>query len=177
MAQKKAMKTSNLLKIFVSILLMVIFVLIVIGVGNGYAKFNARRTGSITARVPKMICNMTAIPSDSNSEIVDPYCVVTVCNYNILENNNIERTEVSVQYKLEVVPQSSTPELAELPSYRWEEMDGTLIQEGGYITDTLTKDRDTLVQYKVVFDNPETANITAIYDIKVTAVQDDSSQA
>lgn len=162
----KTKKSNNLLFLIIFLILL----LVCIG-GAAYAKYIVTKHGSASAQVAKMICNLNVQSSSASDQtIVNPYCTVTLTNFNT-ENNVDIITEASYNYTV-TVSLAQGSELTTLPVYYWEDSNGNRVGTTSQpLTGTfLNSAKDTQV-YKVYFVNTGSNNITADIDFNVTAVQ------
>ena len=154
------------LKIMIAILLTLIVCILIAGIA--YAKFAERRTGTATAQTANAICTMDITPNVANEEIVNPYCTVTIKNY----NTEGQKSEVETRYQVEVQPKGDY----QLPRYYWEQ-DGKIIAQNTNLTGTIPLQIESgQVQqqehtYKIVFINTGSEDITRQVEFNLTATQ------
>lgn len=92
-----AKKTSNTIKeklnrnkiVIPIVLVVLIMILIIILFGVGYSKYKETINGTTSTKIAEMICEMDIEPSEDNKTIINPYCMVTVRDYN--SSNEITR--------------------------------------------------------------------------------------
>lgn len=151
-------------KTLLMIAVILVFIIVVIVIFTfGYAKYITTKTGSATTEVANMVCEMQVDASEANREIINPYCMVEVKNYN--DTNGI--TETDVNYKIEVTAKEGYT----LPQYYWQETDGTTIAYDTAVTGSFTHGSEQTKTYKIVFANSGEQDITQIVDFNLVAIQ------
>ena len=111
----------NKTKITIISIILAIIILVIAIFTIAYAKYITSVSGQATAEVAKMICEMNVTSSEANKQVINPYCIVTVKNYN--ENNEI--TETDVNFKIEVSPKDNF----EMPEYYWQNSEGVIVAQ------------------------------------------------
>ncbi len=146
-----------LLLIFILILLMVVLI------KTGYSKYTEEINGSTSAKVAKMICEIEVLPSEDNKEVINPYCIVTVKDY----NNNDEITETDVEYTIEVLPKGDF----KMPEYYWQDSNGIIIARSTQVNGRFVKGNKNENKYKIVFLNSGEEDITRLVEFNLIAIQ------
>lgn len=98
------MNKKNIIILLISILILVIIISTI-----AFSKYAKTLTGEGNAQTAQMICETSITAYDSTINNIDPYCQITVKNFN--GNNKI--TETSLQYTITV----STTDGSTLPEY------------------------------------------------------------
>lgn len=189
------MSKNNKNILVLSLSLVIILILIVI-CGYAYAKYLSTARGTATAEVADMICIMDIksssednngnVVNPSDKTIINPYCIVTVKDYNGANQTNPEQiTETDVSYIITVTPKKDTNgvETFTMPAYNWYEItspeaeNGTKIATSTALTSASTSKgsfkagvADTRY-YKIVFLNSGEQDITRYVDFELKAVQ------
>ena len=151
---KKIVKLAMIL--LICVILIVIFVF-------AYAKYTTTVTGTATAEIATMICEMEVQASEPDKNIINPYCMVTVKNYN--KENEI--TEIQVKYKIEVTPKGDFT----LPEYYWKNSEGIIIAQSTEVTGTFEIGAKDEEEYKIVFLNAGEEDIVRNVNFNLVAVQ------
>lgn len=148
-----------------------IIILLVVIVCVAYAKFCMQVNGSATANVAKVICNMNVVPCSANDNtIINPYCTVTLNNF----NNPQDITQADVNYKVEVELDSNST-LEEMPAYYWLDSTGNRvpgINESQPLTGSFEKGNAVTEQYTIQFVNEGQNTTTENMKFILTAVQE-----
>lgn len=143
--------------------LMLIMVLIIILVGFGYAKYIETYKGDASAEVAKMVCEMEVEQSEANKSIINPYCKITVRNYNA----NGDITETDVNYTIQVL----TKDDLELPKYYWQDSNGTRVSENSELEGEFKNGKQEEREYTIVFLNSGEKDILRTLEFNLVAVQ------
>lgn len=152
---KKTIKKITAVLVIISLVL-VIFTI-------AYAKYVTNVSGQATAEIAKMICEMNVTSSEANKQVINPYCIVTVANYN--ENNEI--TETDINFKIEVTPKENF----EMPEYYWQNSEGVIVAQSTAVTGSFKNGLKDLKEYKIVFLNSGEEDITRLVDFNLVAIQ------
>lgn len=142
--------------------LILIMILIIILVGFGYAKYTETYKGEASAEVAKMVCEMEVVASEPDKSIINPYCKVTVKNYNA----NSDVTETDINYTIEVKPKDNF----ELPEYYWQ-INETIVSRNSEIVGNFTNGVKEEREYIIVFLNSGEEDILRLVDFNLVAVQ------
>lgn len=153
----------NKKKLFIILALLGILLLVAIIFPFAYAKFISTINASASAEVAKMICEIEVLPSENTSTIINPYCTVTVKNYN--DKNEI--TETDINYKIEVLPKGDFT----LPEYYWKDSEGTILAHSTALTGSFKNGLKDLKEYKIIFLNSGEEDITRLVDFNLVAIQ------
>ena len=153
------------------LVILIIILLLTVIIGIAYARFTKSANGTATATVAKVICNMNVVPcSARDNTIINPYCTVTLNNY----NNPQDISQVNVNYKVEVELDSNST-LEEMPTYYWLDSTGNRvpgINESQPLTGSLTKGNAVSEQYTIEFVNEGNNTTTENMKFTLTAVQE-----
>ena len=147
--EKNRSQLSGKYILLASIVLAVIITLV--GVFSAaYAKYITKASGNATAVIASAVCKMEVVPY-TGKEIVNPYCIVTVKNYD--EENNVSQTDLN--FNVTVTPNGDFV----LPTCYWVDItDGqeneTIETTSNVIAGTLGHTTKQSKQYKIVFVNP-----------------------
>ena len=156
-------KSKTIALLVLSLLLLILLIAIV---GIAYAKFTASVNGTATAQVAKMVCNMDVEPSAVNNTIINPYCTVTLTNF----NNSTDISQTDLNYRVEVSPKSG---LLSLPTYYWEDEGGNRVgNTSSALTGSFSRGIQDTQIYKVIFMNSGESDITAEINFDLIAIQD-----
>lgn len=150
-------------KLFIILVLLGILLLTAIIFPYAYAKYISTINASTSIEVAKMICEMEVLPSENTSTIINPYCTVTVKNYN--DKNEI--TETGVNYKIEVLPKGDFT----LPEYYWKDSEGTILAHSTALTGVLKHGTKVDEVYTIVFLNSGEQDVSRLVDFHLDAVQ------
>ena len=153
-------KNTKLVKLAMILLICVILIVIFV---FAYAKYTTTVTGTATAEIATMICEMEVQASEPDKNIINPYCMVTVKNYN--KENKI--TETQVKYKIEVTPKGDFT----LPEYYWKNSEGIIIAQSTEVTGTFEIGAKDEEEYKIVFLNAGEEDIVRNVNFNLVAVQ------
>lgn len=143
--------------------LIIIIILIIVLVGFAYAKYVETYEGEATTQIAKMICEMDVVPSEANKSIINPYCKVTVKNYNV----NNEVTETNIDYTIQVSPKDDF----KLPEYYWQNSDGDIISRSNELTGNFKNGVKEETEYTIVFLNSGEEDIMEKVEFNIVAVQ------
>lgn len=149
-------------KLVIVLALMLIILLIIMFIGFGYAKYTETYKGEANADIARMICEMQVVPSEENKSIINPYCKVTVKNF-----NDTGITETDVDYTIQVSPKDDFV----LSEYYWKGSDGTIISRNSELVGKFkngVKDED---EYTIVFLNSGEQDILRVVEFNLVAVQ------
>lgn len=155
-------KTKKKKIMHISIILLILIILVVL-FGIAYSKYITTKTGSATVELAQMICEMEVQSSEANQTVINPYCVVTVRNYNDAD----EISETDINFKIEVTPKEDF----ELPEYYWQDSKGTIIAQSTEATGSFKNGLKDLKEYKIVFLNSGEEDITRLVDFNLVAIQ------
>ena len=158
--EKSENKNTKLVKLAMIALMCVFLIVIFV---FAYAKYTTTVTGTATAEIANMICEMEVQVSEADKSIINPYCVVIVKNYN--KENEI--TETQVKYKIEVTPKGDFT----LPEYYWKNSEGIIIAQSTEVTGTLEVGAKDEEEYKIVFLNAGEEDIVRNVNFNLVAVQ------
>ena len=159
-------------KIAILSLLLILLLLIIATCGIAYSKYITTVRGTATAQVAKMICYMEVDSSDAEKTIINPYCIVTVKDFNQLQGNAQEITETDVQYTITVTPkQDENGNPFELPAYYWLDSNGTIIAHSTAVSGSFTHSNADTHEYKIVFLNNGEQDIRKYVEFNLNAVQ------
>lgn len=153
----------NKTKITIIGIILAIIILVIAIFTIAYAKYITSVSGQATAEIAKMICEMNVTSSEANKQVINPYCIVTVKNYN--ENNEI--TETDVNFKIEVTPKENF----EMPEYYWQNSEGVIVAQSTAVTGSFKNGLKDLKEYKIVFLNSGEEDITRLVDFNLVAIQ------
>lgn len=156
-------KKENKTKITIIGVILAIIILVIVIFTIAYAKYITSVSGQATGEIAKMICEMNVTSSEANKQVINPYCIVTVKNYN--ENNEI--TETDVNFKIEVAPKDNF----EMPEYYWQNSEGVIVAQSTVLTGSFKNGLKDLKEYKIVFLNSGEEDITRLVDFNLVAIQ------
>ena len=140
-----------------TVIALMLILIIIIGIISGvaYSKYVTQSSGKATAEIAKIICLMDVKSSSEDNSgnvitpadktVINPYCIVTVKNYNGDISNPTEAT--------------SGTKVATSPSE---------------LTGKLTHNSAQNKYYKIVFLNSGEQDITRYVDFEIKAVQDNA---
>ena len=169
-------------KVLIILLLTLIVICLAIILVGAYAKYVTGIQASADAKVADFICTMDVTPCESSKEIVNPYCTVSVKNY---DNKHIAETDID--FKVTVTSKDEGGELPECIWYKIENPADT--NEEKEVGSTSTPLEDTITasfktgtgeeqqaeqheqQYKIVFINPGDKDVTKNLQFELDAVQ------
>lgn len=155
-----------------NVLLILAVVIVIIAISTfAYAKYSATKSGTATAVVADMICEMEVTGSSNTPTIIHPYCIVNLKNYKLSNNNEELVTETDVNFKIEVTAKEGNT----LPEYYWKDNSdstGRRIAESTALTGTLKNGVKEEKEYTIVFLNSGEGDIKAV-DFNLVAVQAD----
>lgn len=162
---EKLVKNIHNNRIVVFLILIILFlILITVIFETAYSRYMEQSEGQVSGEIAKMICEMEVIPSEADKTIINPYCMVTVKNY----NSNNEITETNVKYTIDVVAKENF----EMPEYYWQDTNGTILARSTSIKGNFENEVKKSDGYKIVFMNTGEQNITRLVEFKLTAIQD-----
>ena len=172
------------------ILMLMLIVILIIICGVAYAKYVTRADGTATAKIAKIICYMDVKSSseDNSGNVItpadktqiNPYCILTVKDYNGELANPSEVTETDVTYTITVSPkkENGVPTFT-MPEYNWYEIEspdattGTKVaMSPAGVTGKFTHSQAKNKYYKIVFLNSGEQDITRYVEFNLQAVQD-----
>lgn len=110
-----------------------------------------------------MICNMEVVPSEENKSIINPYCTVTVNNYNTSD----KVTETDVNYTIEVMPKEDF----EMPEYYWQDSSGKIVARSTEVSGSFKNQEKSQHEYKIVFINSGEKDITRLVEFNLIVIQ------
>ena len=151
-------------KIVALTLIIILVILIIILSIFAIAKYVTKKDGTTTAEIAEMICEMDVEASEASKEIINPYCLVNVKNYD--SDNKVTQTDLN--YTITITPKGDF----ELPEYYWKDVSSdTIVARSTAITGSFEYTVKADKQYKVVFLNPGVEDITIVVDFNLIAVQ------
>lgn len=186
-------KEKKALALAIALILIMLLVLIC---GIAYAKYISSASGSASAPIATMICNMDVKSSSednngnvitpSDKTIINPYCIVTVKNFEGADISNPDKlTETNVHYTVTVKPKEDAqgnPTFT-LPVCNWYEITSPSATTGTKIATSAAAAESTAVSgdfgiaqgqvkyYKIVFLNSGERDVTEYVDFELNAVQ------
>lgn len=152
--------------VITAVVLLIILVIISI---RAYARYIERQNSVSEVSIAEPICTLHVEPSEASKKIVNPYCVVTVRNY----DNSNKVTETDMNYRIEVTANQDI----ELPPYYWEDENGTVVAYSTDLTGTIPLKGNVghaekeEHKYKIVFKNPGDKDIIYKVDFNLVATQ------
>lgn len=148
-----------------NLVIIILLILIIVGVlaSYAYAKYTTTVSGSASAQVAQMICEIEVVPSEATDTIINPYCDVTVKNYNA--DDKVAETDIS--FKIEVTPKDNIV----LPEYYWQDSNGTILAQSTEVTGKFESGVKEDLKYKIVFLNSGEEDITRLVDFNLVALQ------
>ena len=149
-----------------SLVLCIILIISVISISMlaiAYARYRIVLTGTASAEVAKIICELEIVQNETNNSTINPYCNIIVKNY----NNKNEYTQTKVKYQIEVKPKGNFV----LPNYYWEDSEGNKVAENSNVTGTFGYEQKEDKKYKIVFINSGESETTGAVDFNLIAVQ------
>ena len=178
--QKQNKRKNKILIILLLILIVICLAIILVG---AYAKYVTGIQASADAEVADFVCTMDVTACEASKEIVNPYCIVKVKNYD--DNNHIAETDIN--FKITVT--SKDKDVA-LPEYKWYKIENSAdASEGKEVVSASNPLQDTIPasfkagtgaeqqaerheqQYKIVFINPGDKDVTKNLQFELDAVQ------
>ena len=193
---KSSLKENKKKSIFMLLLTLIMIVLLSLTFGIAYAKYLTSVNGSATAQVADMICIMEIKSSSENASgqvispsdktIINPYCIVTVKDYDgTSESNPGKITETDVNYVINVTPKKDNngQESFTMPAYNWYEIASPDAESGTKIATSTALSSSSTTKgnfknkvaetryYKIVFLNSGEQDITRYVDFELKAVQ------
>lgn len=154
----KMKKKNKLVKIIYVVLIFITFFAYL-----RYARYKETYNGAASAKIAKMICEMDVVPSENNKSLINPYCNVTVRNYD--EDNNVAETDIN--YKIQVIPKDDLEDL----EYYWKDSEGTKVAESTELTGSFVNGVKDEAEYTIVFLNSGDKDINRSVEFKLIAVQ------
>lgn len=174
------------------IVLMLILIIIGIISGVAYSRYVSKHKGNVTAEIAKIIClmdvksssedNSVNVITPADKTVINPYCIVTVKNYNGDISNPTEVTQTDISYTITVKPkeENAVPTFT-MPQYNWYEISSPSATSGtkvatspSELTGKLTHNSAQNKYYKIVFLNSGEQDITRYVDFEIKAVQDNA---
>lgn len=133
------------------ILPVLVIITIIIIAGFAYARYEKILKGQITAEGATMICNMQVVPGEEDITVVNPYCIITVNNFETKDGNEVIN-EANLDFEIEV---TSKTEGFEIPEYYWLDSSGNLIENGNSkpLKGSFGNGQKETQEYKIVFIN------------------------
>lgn len=188
---------SNIIKnkknIFTILFICIVITVIICLFQVAYAKYRTKVDGSANSEIAEMICNMEVEASaQGDKTIINPFCNVTVKNYNKDSNEVPNVTETDVRYTIKVSPKEDKEDFV-MPEYYWEEFndrqedaDGTIVvrvkegtsaEDAAKLSGVFRKSENGEYEqeehtYKIVFINPGVEDIDKIVEFDLIAEQD-----
>jgi len=153
-------KNNKTIKLAIIILILIIAVIIS---GFAYAKYVTSKQASATAQIAQMICEMEVQSSEADETIINPYCTVTVKNYNAEE----KVTETDLNFKIEVTPKGDFT----LPEYYWKDSTGTILAQSTEVSGSFQIGAKASKEYTIVFLNSGEEDIVRNVDFNLVAIQ------
>lgn len=150
-------------KVIIVSTLILIMILIIILFSVGYSKYSTTSSGSSSSEVAHMICNMNVVPSEENRTIINPYCIVTVRNY----ESDDKVTETDVNYTISVTPKEDFV----MPEYYWQDSSGRIVARSEEVAGKFKNGEKGQDEYKIVFMNSGEEDITRLVEFNLTAIQ------
>ena len=175
--EDKEQKNKKTKKIIILILLLIMLIIIIIACGIAYSKYITRGEGTATVETATMICEMEVESSEETPTVINPYCTITVSNY-----NEDQVTETNVGFTIDVSPKGDFV----LPEFEWRNSSGQVIarsvdvvdQNGNVTARTANFPRQTFAHsqaedkvYTIVFKNTGEEEITRRIDFNLHAIQ------
>lgn len=169
-------KTSNKLIILAIVIVMIVIAVLLFTIG--YSRFTSSKNAGASGEIATMICEMSVQSSEKSDTIINPYCTITVSDY-----NNSKTTETDIGFTIEVTPRDNIV----LPEFEWQDSSGrviarstdTLDQGGNVIARTAEFPKQTFKNgvrqdkvYKIVFKNTGEEEITRLVKFDLHAVQE-----
>lgn len=148
--------------IFTAIIILILLIAIILS-GFAYAKYVTSKEASATAQVAQLICEMEVQSSEADDTIINPYCTVTVKNYNSEE----KITETDVNFKIEVTPKGDFV----LPEYYWKDSTGTILAQSTEVSGSFQNGVKDLKEYTIVFLNSGEEDVVRNVDFNLVAIQ------
>lgn len=150
-------------KVMIVSILILIMILIIILFSVGYSKYSTIIRGSSNSEVAHMICNMNVVPSEENRAIINPYCTVTVRNF----DSDDKITETDVNYKISVTPKEDFV----MPEYYWQDSNGRIVARSAEVTGKFKNGEKGQDEYKIVFLHSGEEDVTRLIEFNLTAIQ------
>lgn len=145
------------------ILIIILLLLIIVLMQFGYSKYIEIVQSETTVKVAKLICEMEVTQSKDDETIINPYCMVTVKDF----NSNDEVSQTDVNYKIQVTPKEDF----EMPEYYWEDSKGTVVARSTEVTGSFKNGVKKTDEYKIVFLNTGIEDITKVVKFDIIAEQ------
>lgn len=153
-------KNNRTIKLAIIILILIIAIIIS---GFAYAKYVTSKEASATAQVAQLICEMEVQSSEADDTIINPYCTVTVKNYNAED----KITETDINFKIEVTPKGDFV----LPEYYWKDSTGTILAQSTEVSGSFQNGVKDLKEYTIVFLNSGEEDVVRNVDFNLVAIQ------
>lgn len=153
-------KNNKTIKLAIIILILLIAIILA---GFAYAKYVTSKEASATAKVAQLICEMEVQSSEADDTIINPYCTVTVKNYNAED----KITETDINFKIEVTPKGDFV----LPEYYWKDSTGTILAQSTEVTGSFQNGVKDLKEYTIVFLNSGEEDVVRNVDFNLVAIQ------
>lgn len=172
-------KSNSINKWIILGIIIALIVIIVSLFSLGYSKYTKELTGSATAQVATMICEMEVQSSEKSPTVINPYCTITVSDYDT--NNKI--TETDIGFTIDVSPKGNFV----LPEFEWKNSSGQVIARsvdvldggGNVIARTATFPKQTFESgqkqdkvYTIVFKNTGEEEVTRRVEFTLNAIQE-----
>ena len=145
------------IKIAITIIVLTI-IMCIIYISRTNAKYLENLSQKFITTISDKVCEIEVQASPTNSAQKNPYCIVTVKNY-----NDKKTTQIAMKFEVNVKSSDET----QLPEYHWEDMNGNTLEQ---ITGNFGLDKEEK-QYKIIFNNVETADIEKNIEFEVVAEQ------
>ena len=159
-------------KIIILIALLIVLSLIIGIAGILYAKYIKSTNGTSTADVAKMICYMEVESSEATKTNINPYCDVTVKDYNQISDNSQEITETDVEYIITVTAkQDENGNPFQLPNYYWQDSSGNIIAQSVPVSGKFKHGQAADHNYRIVFRNDGERDIKKYVELRLNAIQ------
>lgn len=155
-------KKGTVNKRLITVLIILICIILIFSIG--YARYITTINGEASQDIAEMICNMEVVPSEKNSTIINPYCIVTVKNY----NSDDKVTETDVNYTIEVTPKEDFV----MPEYYWEDSSGKIVARSTVLSGNFKNQEKRQDEYKIVFINSGEKDVTGLVEFNLTAIQE-----
>lgn len=173
---KNKMSTTNKVLILAIILALIIVTVTIFTIG--YSKYIYTDQGFATADIATMICEMQVESSEKTDTIINPYCTITVSDY-----DNNKTTETDIGFTIEVKPKENFV----LPEFEWKDSKGQIIArsvdvvdaQGNITARTAEFPKQTFKNgqaedkvYTIVFKNTGEEEVTRKVEFELHAIQE-----